>query len=83
MNRRSLLKFSMINAVIGLLVLLVAYFCFHFVTDNGITLVWHAEAGKPFVTILIGIFGVLFIFAAAVSAIGALVFLPKQKTEKK
>ena len=80
MHRKTLYKFSLINLAIGLFVLAVAYFFFHFVTDEGITLVWHAEAGKPFVTLLIGIFGVLFIFASAVSALSALILLPK--TEK-
>ncbi len=80
MNRRNLYKFSLINLAIGLFVLAVAYFFFHFVTDEGITFVWHAEAGKPYVTFLIGIFGGLFIFASAISALSALVFFPK--TEK-
>ena len=58
MEKKKLLKLAWVTAVIGLVVLLLAYFCFHYVTDAGITLEWHAEAGKPFVTILIGVFGV-------------------------
>ena len=56
MNRKNLLKLSLITLIIGLLVLAIAYFFFHFVTDEGITLTWHPEAGKPFVTDFIGIF---------------------------
>ncbi|MBR2441535.1 MAG: hypothetical protein IKB20_00470 [Clostridia bacterium] len=78
MNRKKLYRFSLITLAIGLFVLFAAYFCFHFVTDEGITLVWHAEAGKPFVTILIGVFGVLFMFASAMSALIALVFVEKK-----
>ena len=78
MNRKNLYKFSLITLAIGLFVLLAAYFCFHFVTDEGITLIWHAEAGKPFVTILIGFFGVLFMFASAISALIALIFVEKK-----
>ncbi len=77
MNRKSLLKFSLITLIIGIFVLAVAYFFFHFVTDEGITLVWHAEAGKPFVTDLIGFFGVLFVWSSAVSLISAFVFFKK------
>ena len=74
MNKKSLRKFSLINLLTGLAVLVIAYFFFHFVTDEGITLVWHPEAGKPFVTELIGNLGVLFIFSSAVSFILSFVF---------
>lgn len=78
MTKKNLYKFSLITLAIGLFILLLAYFCFHFVTDEGITLVWHAEAGKPFVTLLIGIFGVLFVFASAISALFALIVIEKK-----
>lgn len=77
MNKKSLRKFSLITAIIGVLVLLIAYFFFHFVTDEGITFVWHAEAGKPFVTNLIGTFGVLFLWSSVISFIASLVFFKK------
>ena len=77
MTKKNLLKFSLITFVIGIAVLLIAYFCFHYVTDDGITLVWHPEAGKPFVTDMIGIFGVLFVFASAISLISSFVFFKK------
>ena len=79
MNRKNLLKLSLITLIIGLLVLAIAYFFFHFVTDEGITLTWHPEAGKPFVTDLIGFFGVLFLWSSAMSLISALVFFKKEK----
>ncbi|MBR2622774.1 MAG: hypothetical protein IKD15_00940 [Clostridia bacterium] len=56
-------------------------FFFHFVTDEGIHLIWNDEAGKPFVTLLIGIFGVLFVFASAISALSAWIFY--KPTEEK
>ena len=74
MNKKELLKLSWITAIIGVVVLLISYFCFHYVTDEGITLVWHPEAGKPYVTILIGIFGVLFMWTSAMSLLLALMF---------
>ena len=78
--KKKLLKLSWITAVIGACVLVIAYFFFHFVTDEGITLVWHAEAGKPFVTI--GIFGVLFLFASVMSLLIACCFYPTQRNTK-
>ena len=79
MTRKKLLKVSLISLIIGAFVLAVGYFFFHFVTDDGITLVWHAEAGKPFVTDLIGIFGTLFLWGSAMSLIFALICFPKEK----
>lgn len=74
MKKKNWLKLSWVTAVIGLAVLLISYFCFHFVTDEGITFVWHPEAGKPYVTILIAIFGVLFCFASVMSLLVAWIF---------
>jgi hypothetical protein len=79
MTQKNLFKFSLINLIIGIAVLLIAFFFFHFVTDSGITTVFQKEAGKPFVTLLIGIFGVLFVFASAISALSALVFFDGTK----
>ena len=79
MNKKSLLKFSLILLIVGLCVLAIAYFFFHFVTDDGITLTWHPEAGKPFVSDMIGQLGTLFLFGSAVSLIAALVFFEDKK----
>lgn len=74
MTKKNFQKLSLITLIIGLIILIISYFTFHFVTDEGITLTWHPEAGKPYVTILIAIFGVLFIFSSAISFIISLVF---------
>ena len=69
--KKKLEKLSLITLIIGLCLLAIAYFFFHFVTDSGITLTWHPEAGKPFVTDMIGQLAVLFLFASAMSIISA------------
>lgn len=79
MNRKKFLKLSLITFLIGVFVLAVAYFFFHFVTDEGITLTWHPEAGKPFVTELIGNFAVLFLFASIMSLLIAFLFCEKEQ----
>lgn len=78
MTKQKLLKLSLICLIVGAAVLLIGYFFYHFVTDAGITLTWHPEAGKPYVSELIGDLGVLFLFASAISAISALVFFEKE-----
>ena len=47
------------------------YVCFHFLTDAGFTTVWQPEAGKPFVTDLVGQLGVLLLFASIMSLLAA------------
>ena len=76
--RKKLFKLSWITLVIGLGLLAITYFFFHFVTDEGITLVWHPEAGKPFVTDMLGMLSVLFLFGSAMSALIALIFTEKE-----
>lgn len=76
--RKKLFKLSAILLAIGILVLALSFFCFHFVTDDGITLTWHEEAGKPFVTMLIGVFGAMLIAESLTSLLAALVILEKE-----
>lgn len=78
MTRKELLKFSLITVIIGVLLLALTFFFFHFVTDEGISLVWHEEAGKPLVTLLIGVLGMLFVFASATSLIISLILKERE-----
>ena len=50
-----------------------------FVTDSGFTLTYHEEAGKPFVTDLIGQFAVLFLFTSVISLIIVKIFYQEEK----
>ena len=77
--REKLLKLSLWQAIIAAFVFVVNYFFFHFVTDEGISLVWQPEAGKPFVADLIGQLGVLFIFGSVISLLVALIVFEKKK----
>ena len=79
MTKQKLFKLSLITLLIGLAILAIAYYFFHFVTDSGFTLTWHPEAGKPFVTDMIGQLGVLFLFTSAMSSICALVFFDEDE----
>ncbi len=76
--RKNLYKLSVICFVIALVVFIINYFVFHYVTDDGITLVKQAEAGKPFVTNLIGMLGADMVFASIVSALCAKILCSKK-----
>lgn len=78
-TRKKLYRFSLLLLLIGLAVLAIAFYFFHFVTDEGPTLTYHEEAGKPLLTLLIGVFGVLFLFASTLSALAARFLLPPDK----
>lgn len=81
-NKKNLQKLSLILLIGALFFLALAYFFFHFVTDEGITFSFHAEAGKPFVTLLIGIFGVNCLFGSAVSLLAAYLFYGREAEAK-
>ena len=78
MTKKNLLKISLITFIIGIVVLAITYFFFHYVGDEGIR-AWQPEAGKPFVTDMVAQLGVLFLFASAISFIASLVFFKKEK----
>ena len=78
-TKQKLFKLSLITLAIGLGLLAIAYFFFHFVTDTGVSFKWNPEAGKPFVTDMIGQLAVLFLFASSMSVISALVFFGKDE----
>ena len=67
LKRKSFLKLSRITFIVGVLFLVAAFFAFHYLTDSGFSTVWHAEAEKPYVTELLGDFGVLNVAVAFVS----------------
>ena len=79
MTKKKLLKLSLITLIIGICILAIAYFFFHFVTDDGISLVWQPEAGKPFVADLIGQLGVHLLAAAIISLMVSIIFFPKEE----
>ena len=80
--KKKLLKLALVTLIIGLLLLPINYFFFHFVTDDGVTFTWHPEAGKPFVTDMIGQLSVLFLFASAMSLISAYVLFGDEENHK-
>lgn len=80
MNKHNLLKLSLYSFIISFVWFAITYFGFHFVTDDGITLIWHEEVGKPFIAYLLGQLAVLFLFASIFALlICFVVFRQKEK----
>ena len=79
-TRKRLFKLGVIFLILALVVFAINYYAFHYVTDDGLTLTWHEEAGKPFVTDLIGQLGTLLTFGSISSfLVGAVVFKKDRK----
>ncbi|MBQ9115310.1 MAG: hypothetical protein IJY07_05155 [Clostridia bacterium] len=79
-TRKRLFTLGVIFLIMALVVFAINYYVFHYVTDDGLTLTWHEEAGKPFVTDLIGQLGTLLTFGSISSfLVGGVVF----KNDKK
>ena len=79
MNKNKFLKLSLYSFVSGIVVFIINYFFYHFVTDEGITTVWQPEPGKPFVSNMIGILAVLFIFASIICLFISFIFFDKNE----
>ena len=75
-SRSKILKSSLIEFIVSVVLFAIDYVLFHFVNDSGFTS-WQSEPGKPLVTLLVGVLATLFFFAAAMSVICALVFTDK------
>ena len=75
--RKRLNKLSIACLIIAVVVFIINYFVFHYVTDAGITTVWQPEAGKPFLADLVGILGANMVFASIISALSAKILCKK------
>ena len=79
MNKKSLLKLSLVSFLSSALVFVFNYFFYHYFTDDGFTGVFQEEAGKPFVADLIGQLGVLLLFLSIASLMIALIVYNNKK----
>lgn len=79
MERKKFIKLSLYSFGLSLIVFVLTYFCFHFLTDSGFSLTWHEEPGKPFVTNMMGVFAVLLAFLGATSLLVMHIFCGKDK----
>ena len=71
------LKLALITFIVGIVFLVLSFITFHYLTDTGITSVWHEEADKPYVTELLGDFGIINIAVAFISLTISFIFNKK------
>ena len=57
-------KLSLVLFAVAVVLFVINYFVFHYVTDDGIVLIKQEEAGKPFITMLIGVLATNFLFTS-------------------
>lgn len=79
MNRKNFLKLSLISFIIGIVLCLITYFVFHYISDVGFSSIKLEEAGKPLVTNMIATCAVLFIFLSLVSLLVSFIFFKKER----
>lgn len=78
MNRK-LKKLAVWCFLLALVIFAVTYVMFHYMTPEGtLTMVRQEGAGKPFVTLLFGIWGVLFLFGSVMSLLAARIVFPER-----
>jgi len=73
---KKLKKLSLWSLVLALADFVIAFVFFHFISPDGVfTPVFREEPGKPMVSLLFGIKGVLFLFSSMMSAlVGRIVY---------
>ena len=75
--KKKLLRLSFWTFILALAIFVWTFFLFHYVTPEGtFSSVWQAEAQKPLVTLLFGIWGVMFLFSSVMSLLVAGIFYP-------
>lgn len=74
---KKILKLSLITLIVGIVFLFLAFFAFHYLTDAGISTIWHPEADKPYVTELLGDFGIINLATSFISLLIYLIFRKK------
>ena len=71
---------SVWSFVMSLAIFALAYYMYHYLTaDGSFTTVFQEEAGKPFVTMLVGVWGVFFLFGSVMSFLVSQIFFHKEK----
>ena len=69
--------------VLALAIFVFSYILYHYtLPGGGFTAAWQPEPGKPMVTWLFAIWGVMFLFAGVMSLLVGHIFFPKEKGGK-
>jgi len=78
--KKKLHKLSLVSFILAILIFAFSFFIFHFITaDFTIAQEFQREAGKPVVTMLLSILGVMFLFSGIMSLIVSRIFFSNEK----
>jgi len=76
--KKKLRVFAICSLIASLAIFVFSYILFHHMTPEGnFTSTWCDEPGKPLVTVLFAILGVLFLFSGLISTLARFVFFGK------
>ncbi len=75
--KKKFLVFSACSLILSVLIFILTYFIFHYLTPDGFTSVLQTEPCKPFITLLFGILGALFLFSGISAFLISLIFYKK------
>ena len=73
MNKKFLIL-SICSFIFSFTIHTFTYFLYHYYTADGFSTVWHEEPLKPFVTLLFGIWGTLFLFSGVTFLLVSIIF---------
>jgi len=62
--KRKCRKLSLALLVSAVITFIITYFFYHYLTPDGFILVWQPEPGKPYVTFLFALLGVLLLLSS-------------------
>jgi hypothetical protein len=76
--KKKLSLLSLVCFVLSLVIFVWTFYIYHHLTTDFVfSAQWQPEPGKPFITLLFGIWGVTFLFASVMSLLVSWIFYPK------
>ena len=82
-NRELKKKFrilSVVSLVLALAIFVFTFRMYHYGTaDLTFTDIWHDEPEKPFITLLFGVWGTIFLFSSVMSLVVSIIFFNKKR----
>ena len=78
--KRKCRKLSLALLVSAVITFIITYFFYHYLTPNGFMPVWQPEPGKPYVTFLVAMLGLLFLLSSIKTYLISNIFFGKEET---
>ena len=79
--KKKLSLLSLVCFVLSLVIFVWTFYIYHHLTaDFVFSAQWQPEPGKPFITLLFGIWGVTFLFASVMSLLIGRIFFPEKES---